>query len=377
MGASGSNAAYWTSQPAAVWESELQALAPDAVIIRLGINDANAGATPAQFQASMATLVSNIQTALPLADIVLTQEEDFVGSGQAVHLTYAINLISLAHSTGSAYFDLYQLIGPESTGNTRGLYGDTTHLNSIGGRLVASAMLPIFVDYPYGPAYDPTYNRMSNGVQPVAHAIEWNAQPQSTGIFSANEVTWKLHNTAFLQSVIGSAYFGQDTSGHTFIGNDRKDGYGIIDFYAFDGGHVLRNIGWAGAGTNNWNFGRGCVDQYNYATVRIRDCTASTGTTHLDIVAGAADTTATFQVRGYASDGTTLKWSTARDGETSMVPVLTSALPSGVATTGTAWRASVSDATTPAIGVALTGGGLVFANVHCSLTTGTYIVDGI
>jgi hypothetical protein len=59
------------------------------------------------------------------------------------------------------------------------------------------------------------------------------------------------------------------------------------------------------------------------------------------------------------------------------IPVLTANLKTCTASTGVPWRASVSDATAPALGVALTGGGLVFANVHCSLTTGTYIVDGI
>jgi hypothetical protein len=57
--------------------------------------------------------------------------------------------------------------------------------------------------------------------------------------------------------------------------------------------------------------------------------------------------------------------------------VVTSALPTCTASTGIPWRASVSDAVTPALGVVLTGGGLVFANVHCSLTTGTYLVDGL
>jgi hypothetical protein len=62
---------------------------------------------------------------------------------------------------------------------------------------------------------------------------------------------------------------------------------------------------------------------------------------------------------------------------TAQTPVLTTNLKTCTATTGTAWRAAVSDAVAPAIGVALTGGGAVFALVHCSLTTGTYIVDGI
>ncbi len=58
-------------------------------------------------------------------------------------------------------------------------------------------------------------------------------------------------------------------------------------------------------------------------------------------------------------------------------PVAVGSLPACVASTGIPWRASVSDATTPALGVVVTGGGAVFANVHCSLTTGTYLVDGL
>lgn len=57
--------------------------------------------------------------------------------------------------------------------------------------------------------------------------------------------------------------------------------------------------------------------------------------------------------------------------------VITSALKACTSSTGVPWRASVSDATVPAIGSPLTGGGAVFANVHCSLTTGTYLVDGL
>lgn len=64
-------------------------------------------------------------------------------------------------------------------------------------------------------------------------------------------------------------------------------------------------------------------------------------------------------------------------GVVATIPRLTSALPTCTASTGTPWRASVSDATAPALGIVLTGGGTVFANVHCSLTTGTYLVDGL
>ena len=42
-------------------------------------------------------------------------------------------------------------------------------------------------------------------------------------------------------------------------------------------------------------------------------------------------------------------------------PVLTSNLKTCTATTGIPWRASVTDATAPALGAALTGGGTLFA----------------
>lgn len=58
-------------------------------------------------------------------------------------------------------------------------------------------------------------------------------------------------------------------------------------------------------------------------------------------------------------------------------PVASASLPNCTAMTGKPWRGSVNDATTPVVGSPYMGGGAVFANIHCSLTTGTYIVDGI
>jgi hypothetical protein len=81
-----------------------------------------------------------------------------------------------------------------------------------------------------------------------------------------------------------------------------------------------------------------------------------------------------------AQVGGTQKWLVDHTGVTGESPILTANLPAcstGSGGTGTVWRGAVYDATTPALGVALTGGGAVFATVHCSLTTGTYIVDGL
>jgi hypothetical protein len=121
---------------------------------------------------------------------------------------------------------------------------------------------------------------------------------------------------------------------------------------------------------NSWfgfNSGPGSPTQYNYQSVI---GAAATGTCSNCVVLGRSGGQDTV----YAGDA----------GVDPMVvialattPVLTTNLKVCTATTGIPWRASVTDATAPALGVVLTGGGTSFANVHCSLTTGTYIVDGI
>ena len=125
-------------------------------------------------------------------------------------------------------------------------------------------------------------------------------------------------------------------------------------------------------GSNNswfgYNSGPGSPTQYNYQSVI---GAAATGTCSNCVVLGRAGGLDTV----YAGDA----------GVDPMVvialattPVLTTNLKTCTATTGTPWRASVTDAVAPALGSPLTGGGGgVFANVHCSLTTGTYIVDGL
>jgi hypothetical protein len=121
---------------------------------------------------------------------------------------------------------------------------------------------------------------------------------------------------------------------------------------------------------NSWfgfNSGPGSPTQYNYQSVI---GAAATGTCSNCVVLGRSGGQDTV----YAGDA----------GVDPMVvialattPVLTTNLKTCTATTGIPWRASVTDATAPALGAPLTGGGTVFANVHCSLTSGTYIVDGI
>jgi len=121
---------------------------------------------------------------------------------------------------------------------------------------------------------------------------------------------------------------------------------------------------------NSWfgyNSGPGSTTQYSYQSVVGAAATATCSNCVVLGRAGGLDTV-------YAGDAGVDPMVVVALATT---PVLTTNLKTCTATTGIPWRASVTDAVAPALGVALTGGGLVFANVHCSLTTGTYIVDGI
>jgi hypothetical protein len=121
---------------------------------------------------------------------------------------------------------------------------------------------------------------------------------------------------------------------------------------------------------NSWvgyNSGPGSATQYSYQTVI---GAAATGTCSNCVVLGRAGGLDTVYAGDAGVDPVIVL-------ALATTPVLSTALKTCTATTGIPWRASVTDAVAPALGVALTGGGTVFANVHCSLTTGHYIVDGL
>ena len=84
----------------------------------------------------------------------------------------------------------------------------------------------------------------------------------------------------------------------------------------------------------------------------------------------------TADLMQYANSSGTIQAGINAGGFQYLDPIATASLPT-CSTSSHAWRGSVNDATAPVIGSALTGGGSVFATVHCSLTTGTYLVDGL
>lgn len=150
----GSTANDFTLVPSADWESGISALAPHAVVMMWGVNEHNAGISPASQSSSLTTLLSEINAAGSLIDVVLASEGDVgipdVGYSMA---QYDVAQKGLAVGQGIAFLSGYTLLGSYSTANARGLYLNTGHLNGAGGEVLAMSYYSSFtsgIDFTLG-----------------------------------------------------------------------------------------------------------------------------------------------------------------------------------------------------------------------------------
>jgi lysophospholipase L1-like esterase len=140
LGGTGSQASQYAAMDATFWQAGLAALAPDVVVIMLGVNEHGANATPAAYSTALGTMVTRVRAALPLADVLLMSPADVGTTTTYTMAEYRDAMRTLAYSLDVAYLDGYALLGPYATANTRGLYESTTHINAVGGRVFAAAI---------------------------------------------------------------------------------------------------------------------------------------------------------------------------------------------------------------------------------------------
>jgi hypothetical protein len=271
-------------------------------------------------------------------------------------------------SFGAGTQPLYNIwIGATGASNTTGSYNSAHGYNALNANTTGtynSALGPNVLSSNTSGASNSAlgYNALSSNIS--------GSQNSALGAYALSS------NTGSYNSAHGYDALNANTSGN---GNSAH-GYQALYFnttgtynsaLGFGAGYTANSAYANVSGSHNswvgYNSGPGSATQYSYQTVI---GAAATGTCSNCVVLGRAGGLDTV----YAGDA----------GVDPMVvlalattPVLSTALKTCTATTGIPWRASVTDAVAPALGVALTGGGTVFANVHCSLTTGHYIVDGL
>src|ERR1035437_849736 len=141
IGNSGSQASDFLLADATSWESGLTTLAPNLVVLMFGINEMNAGTTPASQAASLTSLIARIRVALPNVDILLATPGDNGTVGTAYPMSaYTIAQSNLAVGQEVGFVDNLKVTGPYASANARGLYGNAAHINIYGGQLIANNM---------------------------------------------------------------------------------------------------------------------------------------------------------------------------------------------------------------------------------------------
>jgi len=134
----GATAANYAAVNASMWQAALTALNPNVVVFQFGVNELLANATPASQSTALATLATWARTAMPYADILFVPPVRVGATGTYTIDDYATAQKALADSAGYAYYSSINSIGTYSDGNARGLYANTTHLNSSGGGVVGN-----------------------------------------------------------------------------------------------------------------------------------------------------------------------------------------------------------------------------------------------
>ncbi len=149
LGCSGGRAQQFAAVNAAEWQTGLAALAPNTVIMFLGVNDQNLNRTPAQYSADMQTMITRAKTAVPTADILLVAAPANGLSHTYPMSDYTTVLYDLAVLNFTAFIDMQYVFGESYSeygyGSTRNWFlSDNIHPDgTTGGRALADGLVRV------------------------------------------------------------------------------------------------------------------------------------------------------------------------------------------------------------------------------------------
>jgi lysophospholipase L1-like esterase len=145
LGYSGSRVADWllSGTSSNLFQSAISNLEPNIIGILLGTNDKVQDQTPTQYTNNLLTLIRRLRSAKTNVSILLISPGDNAGAGTTAMSYYAEALENLARIERVGFLNGYKLIGPYDEANARGLYANTTHVNSYGGRVIADGIIEL------------------------------------------------------------------------------------------------------------------------------------------------------------------------------------------------------------------------------------------
>lgn len=194
LGASGSTATEWLRQDSTNWATGIQQLAPNMAVICLGVNDCAANKTTTEYIGYITRMVNRIKAAKPNISIVLFSPSDIGLVTTYPMSSYVSVLKTYALANNYGFIDNYSLIGDYTTANARGLYTNTSHVNSVGGNVMIQNFL----------------NFLMNG-QSMYYSSGNNFNIGENSLISANSIG--IGNTAIGTQVLQATTTGTSNTG--------------------------------------------------------------------------------------------------------------------------------------------------------------------
>lgn len=137
ISASGSTSQNWIQQDSTNWTSAINQLAPNMFVFMIGVNDRTANMTTTSYVGYLQRVINRVLAVKPNCSIVLFSQSDVTTATTYAMSTYVAAAKAFALANNYGFIDNWSLIGDYATANTRGLYANTLHINSIGGQVLA------------------------------------------------------------------------------------------------------------------------------------------------------------------------------------------------------------------------------------------------
>jgi len=141
LGISGSTTVTWTHPNDIAWESALDTLNPNLIVIMLGVNDVAADRPLTTFYNNISTLINRIKTATPGVSIILMSQADIDIIYTNSMDKYVAKLLDLAIADTIGFLNNYKYINDYDIGTSNGLYANANHLSTYGYNILARNLI--------------------------------------------------------------------------------------------------------------------------------------------------------------------------------------------------------------------------------------------
>lgn len=283
LGYSGSTVESWLTQDETIFEDAIADLAPNLVIISLGVNDMVGNVVPATYATQLTALVNRIKTAMPNVSIILNTQGPIDDVGTYPFSDYVQKMKEVALDNDLGFVDNFALFESYAKANARGLMANQYHFTGAGYSLMAGNLNSFILKSL--PIDGTSLAKKTRGLNTIAIG------PAALGNITtgyANTVTgW--YSGAYLDTGINASLYGLE-SGRNLTSSQHSSAFGYRALYTATTANNNAAFGSRSlyAATGHGNSGFGSISGYGI--------TSGTYNSNLGYGAGYGITTGSYNI---------------------------------------------------------------------------------